>query len=87
MASFLSVEDTATQVIILNTMYVSFGFTLGLQYAASALIGKAVGAMNIKEAKRYRNLVMCIGFTLATMLGLSLFTLRNHIARFYTGIP
>src|SRR5450830_753751 len=84
MASFISVEDTATQVILLNTMYVLFGFTLGLQYASSTLVGKAIGAMNIKEAKRYRNLVIFIGFAMALMLALSLFIFRGSITRFYT---
>ena len=44
MASFISVEATATQVIMLNSIYVLFGFTLGVQFAGCALIGKAIGS-------------------------------------------
>ena len=49
-SSFISIDATAAQVIILNTIYLFFSFTVGLQYSAEALIGKAIGQQNIKEA-------------------------------------
>jgi len=43
-ASFISVDSTGAQVIILNTIYIYFCFTLGIQVAGYVLVGKAIGA-------------------------------------------
>ena len=77
MASFISVDSTAAQVIILNTIFIFSTFSFGLQYAASALIGKTIGAQNIKEAKALRKLIMIIGFTLSFTLSISLLLFRS----------
>ena len=39
MSGYLSVDDTAANVITLNTIYAVFMFIIGLQYAANALVG------------------------------------------------
>ena len=53
MAGFLSLTILGASVIMLNTMYMAYVITLGVNFAASAVIGKSIGAANIPEARRY----------------------------------
>lgn len=43
-SAWISMDATAAQIVILNTACIAFMPALGLQYAASVLIGKAIGA-------------------------------------------
>jgi Na+-driven multidrug efflux pump len=37
---YLSVEETATQIIVVNLVYIFYSFCCGIGIAASALVGK-----------------------------------------------
>jgi Na+-driven multidrug efflux pump len=43
-SAYISMRATAVNVIILNIAIISFMPALGMQYAASALIGQNIGA-------------------------------------------
>ena len=49
-SAWISMDATAAQIVILNTAVIAFMPALGLQYAASVLIGQAIGAMQVQEA-------------------------------------
>ena len=85
-SSRLNVESIAAQVIILNTIYVYFCITIGLQIAAYTLVGRSVGSKNIHEAKRYRKVIMISGFSLAITEAASLYLFRYQIASLFTNI-
>ena len=43
-SAWLSLDAVAAQIVILNTAVIAFMPGMGLQYAASVLIGQAIGA-------------------------------------------
>jgi|LauGreDrversion4_2_1035121.scaffolds.fasta_scaffold2564039_1 Na+-driven multidrug efflux pump len=43
-SAFISVQASATQIIIMNTSSMMFMLPLGLQIAGSALVGQNIGA-------------------------------------------
>ena len=53
MSAYISVDATAVQAIACNTCILSFMGALGVQTAASTLIGNQIGARNIPTARRY----------------------------------
>lgn len=73
-------------MIILNTLYVFFCITIGIQTTAYTLVGREIGAKNVAGAKRYRDLIILIGITLALAEGLTLYLFRGMIARVFTNI-
>ena len=52
-AAYISMTAISANVIILNTAVIAFMFALGIQYAASTLVGKSIGESNILKAKRF----------------------------------
>jgi len=50
-SSYISVKATATQIILMNTCSLCFMLPLGLQIAASVLIGQRIGALDLLQAK------------------------------------
>eukprot|EP00347_Sterkiella_histriomuscorum_P000139 403377020 len=85
-ASFISIEATGSQVIILNVLYLLFTMTLGLQVAGYSLIGQAIGSQNIILAKGYRQMIFIIGLVLTLFQSTFIYTMREQLAVFFTDI-
>lgn len=52
-AGLLSVKDLAAQVAIINTIGIVYMIPLGVQFAASGMVGNMIGARNPKQAQKY----------------------------------
>ncbi|CDW76683.1 na+-driven multidrug efflux pump [Stylonychia lemnae] len=85
-ASFISVEATGSQVIILNMMYIYFCSTMGLQVAGYSLIGQSIGSQDIQLAKQYRKMIFIIGSAFSLIQCFSLYMLRFVYANLFTNI-
>jgi len=62
-AGWLGKEQLAAQVAVINVITLIYMLPLGMQFAASALVGNEIGKKNVEQAKRYA--LVCIFFTLA----------------------
>eukprot|EP00347_Sterkiella_histriomuscorum_P009443 403341194 len=85
-ASQISINQLGAQVIILNIYYVYMSLGYGLSYASEILIGKCIGANNIKEGKEYRRIIMQVGFALSALAMLTFYAFRYFLAEFFTPI-
>lgn len=52
-AGYISLEDQACQIIMLNLTNNLFTLALGINTAACTLIGTQIGNMNVENAKNY----------------------------------
>jgi MATE family multidrug resistance protein len=58
-AGLVGVKDLAAQVAIINVIGLVFMIPLGVQFAASGMVGNMIGAGNVKQAQRYA--ICCVG--------------------------
>ena len=63
-----------------------FSFTIGMQCAAYSLVGKAIGAQNIRMAKRYRDIIIISGIILAFLQSTTIVFFKADIAVFFTNV-
>jgi len=83
-AGILGVKELAAQVAIMNVNGFVFMFPLGVQFAASGLVGNQLGKGNQIQAKRFA--AMCVGVMLAftTSLSVMLNIFSEEIASVFT---
>jgi MATE family multidrug resistance protein len=83
-AGILGVKELAAQVAIMNVNGFVFMFPLGVQFAASGLVGNQLGKGNQIQAKRFA--AMCVGVMLAftTSLSVMLNVFSEEIASVFT---
>ncbi len=70
----------------MNTIYFFTIIALGLSIAGSVLIGREIGAFNIKQAKTYRSLIKIIGFIISILLATSLYVFKKQVGLVFTNI-
>jgi MATE family multidrug resistance protein len=85
-AARLGVMASATQIIMMNFNSLAFMFPAGLQISSVVLVGREIGAQNPKLAKRYSNLILCIGLGLGVIISLSMWMIRGPVSSLYTNI-
>ena len=83
-AGIIGVVDQAAQAIIVSWGAILFMAPLGIQEAASGVIGNCIGANNVKLAKRFFKLILTLNFIVSLTLSLLTFFLRDHIAAIFT---
>ena len=72
-AARLGTDEFAAHNIGMNVLGLGFSFADGMQVAAIALAGEALGAGEKKRAKAYGNICQRIGFGISVLLALALF--------------
>ncbi len=85
-SGYLPVEETAAQIILMNVVFVFFTFSFGISISSSALVGKEIGAGNIKQAKKYAKLVQVYGLMQSALLSLLIYFGSDFIANSFTSI-
>jgi multidrug resistance protein, MATE family len=58
-AGLVGVKDLSAQVAIINVIGLVYMIPLGVQFAASGMVGNMIGAGNVKQAQRYA--ICCVG--------------------------
>ena len=83
-AGMLGTHQQAAQVAFQNIVALLYTIPLGVQFAASALVGTKVSQGNVEQAQRYA--LTSVLFGLSTMLGFILFLMGNQewVARLLT---
>mmetsp|Transcript_19650 Transcript_19650/g.23290 ORF Transcript_19650/g.23290 Transcript_19650/m.23290 type:complete len:208 (-) Transcript_19650:121-744(-) len=84
MGGILGVTELASLTICLNIHAFLFRVPLGMTEAASALLGNAIGANNVRLAKRFASLIAKIVVTVITLLGAVTILARAAIVNFFT---
>jgi MATE family multidrug resistance protein len=54
---YMTVEESAALVIILNTNFLFYAISGGIGIAASALVGREIGAKRVQSAQKYGRLI------------------------------
>ncbi len=84
MAAFLTVQETAAQIIIINNLFIMFSFSFGTSVAASTVIGNHIGAGDEKAAIRFSRFVQILGVVQSFVISTVFFNLRFFIADSFT---
>ena len=64
-ASYLSVEDLAAQLILRNIQLLTYMIPVGVSMASVILIGSNIGIKNIQHAQDYARIISYIALVLA----------------------
>lgn len=67
-AGLISVKDLAAQVAIINVIGFVYMIPLGVQFAASGLVGNAIGAKNPRQAKKYAACCVILAVSLVSTI-------------------
>ena len=70
----------------MNTVITYTCLTMGLQVACYTLIGKTIGARDVKQAIRFRKILTIMGISLQFIMSASIYFSRFMIAEFFTNI-
>ncbi|XP_045903080.1 multidrug and toxin extrusion protein 1-like [Micropterus dolomieu] len=84
LAGMISDTELAAQAIIYQLIFVAYMLPLGFSTAASVLVGNALGAGNIEQAKQFCKLPVICAFTVACVVGGFLIITRNVIGYIFT---
>lgn len=79
-AGIIGVEELAAQVAVMNVNGFIFMFPLGVQFAASALVGNQLGKGNKVQAKRYALMCVIVTVIFITSLSIMINVWSNEIA-------
>ena len=83
-AGVLGVTELSAQVVIVNIMGLVFMIPLGIQYAASSLVGNQVGKGCKEQAQRYAIVCVVFGISAVSLLMVSFFLVPRSIATIFT---
>ena len=83
-AGLISVTDQAAYTILAMIVQVMFMFPLGIQSAASAIIGEQIGANRVALAKAYFKLMSIVCLCLLLIVQLLVYSLREQVVRAFT---
>lgn len=83
-AGILGVKELAAQVAIMNVNGFVFMFPLGVQFAASGLVGNQLGKGNQIQAKRFAAMCVAVMLTFTTSLSVMLNVFSEEIAGVFT---
>jgi Na+-driven multidrug efflux pump len=81
------VEETASQIILMNVVFVFFTFTFGISISSSALVGKEIGSGNIKQARRFAKFVQIYGLMQSAVFSAFIYFGADFISKSFTNIP
>ena len=85
LAARLGTDAFAAHNVGMNFLSLGFSFGDGMQVAAVALIGRALGEKNPEKAKAYGNTAQAVGFGISLILAVILFFFgRNLFSLFFT---
>jgi|DEB19_MinimDraft_2_1074335.scaffolds.fasta_scaffold24701_1 MATE family multidrug resistance protein len=83
-AGVLGVTELSAQVVIVNIMGMVFMIPLGIQFAASSLVGNQVGKNCPEQAQRYAVCSVLFGVSAVSLLMVSFFLVPRSIATIFT---
>ncbi len=83
-AGVLGVTELAAQVAIMNVNGLVFMFSLGVQFAASGLVGNMLGKDNPEQAKRFAICCVVVAVSLVSSLAIILNLFPLQIAGMFT---
>ena len=84
LAARLGTDAFAAHNVGMNFLSLTFSFGDGMQVAAVALIGRALGEKDPNKAKAYGNMCQIVGFTISILLAIILFFFgRDLFALFF----
>lgn len=86
-AAHLGTAQFAAHNVGMNLLSVTFSFGDGMQVAAVALTGKALGARKKEEAIKYGNACQEIGFSISAIIALILIVFRKSIFSIFFDDP
>ena len=83
-AGIVGVKDLAAQVAIINVIGLVYMIPLGVQFAASGMVGNMIGAQNVKQAQRYA--ICCVGLAVALVsnIAIAFNVWPNAVGAFFT---
>ena len=83
-SGIIGVRELAVMTIVNSVNYFLFQVALGLQEAASSLIGNCIGAGNVVLAKRFYRLMLKSSLIIAAVNSALLFFLRKPIINMFS---
>jgi multidrug resistance protein, MATE family len=86
LAGYLTVEETAAQVVIMNLMFLSFSCSFGISVAASVMVGNNIGSGKIAQAKKYGKVYQLYGLMQSVLVCSLMIILSDLIASTFTSI-
>lgn len=84
MAGVIGVKEQAVNIILLNILQLTFQTAYGLQQAACALIGRQIGANNIKQAREYYLIIMVLSILVCTVQMSAFYVFRHSVLSAFT---
>lgn len=86
-AGWLSPEQLAANVVLLNFIGLLFNFSLGMSFAVCSLVGNSMGELKPVTAKRYYFMSVLGCFILSTVIIVFILTFKSYIPIIYTQQP
>lgn len=80
-------DALAANTAAVQYMHISFALTLGLGHATTALVGRYVGAGDIRRAKRRAYAALAMGMAFMLAMGVLFFVLRYPLVRHFSNDP
>lgn len=84
MSSYLGNISLAANVVLFNFISLIFMIPLGLSFAVTALVGNAIGAGNVENAKKFSFIGVGIGMSIVGTLTILVIIFRHDIPYIYT---
>lgn len=81
------VTSQATFIILFNLMVLLYQFSMGLDQASSAIIGRQIGENNVPKARLYFKTFQFIAFVIILVVMWFQYTFQEQIVSIYTNIP
>lgn len=83
-AAFLGDIQMAANVSLMNVLAISYMLPSGFSTTASILVGTAIGAKNLYNAKLYSVVCLSVDFFILSIFAIFLYSFRSSIAMFFT---
>ena len=84
MAGNLGSTQLAASVVIFAIINFVYRASMGLQISACSLVGNAIGAQNVVEAKIYTKLSVLLNLVLIAIMSVFIFTFKKSFCMFFT---
>ena len=83
-AGLISVTDQAANTILLMIIAIMFMVPMGIQSAASAIIGEQIGANRVKIAKQYFYVMVYVCVGLLILVQMLIYSFKEQIVGVFT---
>ena len=84
---YISVNDLAAEVMIINLITFIFMLPLGISYSASALTGNFLGEGKIDLSKKFAQMAVIFDIILTSIIVIVLGTCQEGVSRLFTNEP